>query len=105
MKLPKKQGKVVFILFSLSLVVGLVFLIVPFTSKNPDGLEKVSQTMGFLKKDDFKPLLIAPMPGYSMSGIKNKIGSRWYASIIGVFIVFGITVFVGYMLKRKRDKM
>ena len=105
MKVAKKQSMLVFIIFGLSLIVGLVFLIVPFTSKNPDGLEKVSQTMGFLKKDDSKPLLNAPMPEYSMSGIKSKIGSRQYASIIGVFVVFGTTVFVGYMLKRKRDKM
>lgn len=104
MKLPKKQSVAVFILFGLSLIIGLVFLVVPFTSKKPDGLEKVSETMGFLKKDDFKPLLNAPMPEYSMSGIKNKMGSRQYASIIGVFVVFGITVIVGYLLKKKQDR-
>lgn len=104
MKLPKKQSVTVFILFGLSLIIGVVFLVVPFTSKKPDGLEKVSKTIGFLKKDDFKPLLNAPMPEYRMSGIMSNVGSRQYASIIGVVVVFGITVFVGYLLKRKGDK-
>lgn len=71
----------------------------------PDGLEKVSEdTMGFLKKDDFKPTLKAPMPDYTLPIIKHKFNKQ-YAGIIGVFVVFGITVFIGYLLKKRRKNV
>lgn len=40
--------------------------------------------------------------GYTVPGIKHKFDTKRYAGIIGVFVVFGITVFIGYLLKKKR---
>ena len=92
-----------FIVFGLSFIIGLIFIITPLTSKLPDGLEKVSKdTVGFIKKDDFKPSVDALLPGYTVPSIKNKFDTKRYAGIIGVFVVFGITVFVGYLLKKRR---
>jgi len=92
-----------FIVFGLSFIIGLIFLITPLTSKLPDGLEKVSKhTVGFIKKDDFNTSVDALLPGYTVPGIKNKFDTKRYAGIIGVFVVFGITVFVGYLLKKRR---
>lgn len=100
-----KKNIVLFLVFGLSFIVGLIFLIIPFVSEMPDGLEKVSEeTMGFLKKDDFKPMLKAPMPDYTIPTIKQRFNKQ-YAGIIGVFIVFGITVFVGYLLKKRRKNL
>ncbi len=92
-----------FIVFGLSFIIGLIFIITPLTSKLPDGLEKVSKdTVGFIKKDDFKTSVDALLPGYTVPGIKNKFDTKRYAGIIGVFVVFGITAFVGYLLKKRR---
>ena len=92
-----------FVVFGLSFIIGLIFLITPLTSKLPDGLEKVSKhTVGFIKKDDFKPSVDALLPGYTVPGIKHKFDTKRYAGIIGVFVVFGITVFVGYLVKKRR---
>ncbi|MCK6468007.1 MAG: PDGLE domain-containing protein [Candidatus Brocadia sinica] len=100
-----KKNIVLFLIFGLSFIVGLIFLIIPFVSEMPDGLEKVSEeTMGFLKKDDFKLILKAPMPDYTMPAAKQRF-NRQYAGIIGVFIVFGVTVFVGYILKKRRKNL
>lgn len=100
-----KKNIVLFLVFGLSFIIGLIFLIMPFTSEMPDGLEKVSEkTVGFLKKDDFKPMLNAPMPDYTMPIIKHRF-NRQYAGIIGVFIVFGITVFMGYLFKKRRNNL
>src|SRR5574337_1563830 len=103
MKKPQKNIPL-FIIFGLSFIVGLVFLVMPFISQKPDGLQKVSEkTVGFLKKEDFKPVVKAPMPNYTIPILKHKHNNiKQYASIIGVFIVFGIMIFVGFMLKRKR---
>lgn len=105
MNLSNKKNIALFIIFGLSFIIGLIFLILPFTSESPDGLEKVSEeTIGFLKKEDFKPLLNAPAPDYTIPGLKNRFDTRQVAGIIGVFVVFVITVFVGFLLKR-RQKM
>ena len=102
MKLSK-NNVALFVGFGLTFIIGLVFLIIPFTSRMPDGLEKVSKdTVGFIKKDDFKPSVTAPLPNYKIPGITQKIDTRRYAGIIGMFVVFGITVFAGYLLKKRR---
>ena len=102
MKLTKNKIPL-FVVFGLSFIIGLIFLITPFTSKLPDGLEKVSKhTVGFIKKDDFKSSVDALLPGYTVPAIKHKFDTKRYAGIIGVLVVFGITVFVGYLLKKRR---
>jgi len=101
-----KKNIAVFLIFGLSFIIGLIFLIMPFTSEMPDGLEKVSEeTMGFLKKDDFKPMLNAPMPDYTIPALKRRFDTKQYAGIIGMFVVFGITVFIGYLLKKRRKNL
>lgn len=105
MKLSKNNMPL-FIVFGLSFIIGLVFLIMPYTSQKPDGLEKVSEdTVGFLKKEDFKPLVKAPMPDYTIPGVKHKFDTQRYAGVIGVVVVFGITVFIGYLLKKRRKNL
>ncbi|MBM4064375.1 MAG: hypothetical protein FJ266_01835 [Planctomycetes bacterium] len=102
MKLTKNKIPL-FVVFGLSFIVGLILLIVPFTSQMPDGLEKVSKhTVGFIKKDDFKSSVDVLLPGYTVPAIKHKFDTKRYAGIIGVLVVFGITVFVGYLLKKRR---
>ena len=106
MKEPKKNMPL-FIVFGLSFIIGLVFLITPFISQKPDGRQKVSEeTVGFLKKEDFKPVVKAPMPDYTIPILKHKhTNIKQYAGIIGVFVVFGITVLIGYLLKRRRKDL
>src|SRR3990167_5376181 len=95
-----------FVVFGLSFIIGLIFLITPFTSKMPDGLEKVSKhTVGFIRKDDFKSSVDALLPGYTVPAIKHKFDTKRYAGIIGVLVVFGITIFIGYLLKKRRKHL
>ena len=44
----------------------------------------------------------APLSNYTIPGITRKFDTKRYAGIIGMFVVFGITVFVGYLLKKRR---
>jgi hypothetical protein len=77
----------------------------PFASKKPDGLNKVvEETLSFVKKDDFKPSFYAPMADYNIPGLKQKFDTKRYAGIIGVFVVFGISVFIGYVVKKRINR-
>lgn len=103
MKSVNKKNVVLFIIFGLTFIIGPLFFIIPFTSQMPDGLEKVSEhTVGFIKKDDFHTPLKAPMPEYEMPGVKNKFNAHRYAGVIGVLVVFSISIIIGFLLKRRR---
>lgn len=83
---------------------GILFLIVPFSSDKPGGLEKVSKDpIGFLKKEDFISGPKAPVSDYTIPVRKQRFNKQ-YAGIIGVVIAFGTMVFMGYVLKRRRNK-
>ncbi len=106
MKLLDKKNMVMLIVFGLSFIIGLGFLMVPFTSDMPDGLEKVSEnTVDFLKRNDFKSQSHESMPDYRVPGLKNKFNVERYAAVIGVCVVFGITIFAGYLLKKRRKNV
>lgn len=103
MKSAKGKNMAMFLVFGLSFIIGLVFLILPFISESPDGLEKVSEeTIGFLKKEDSKPLVKVPMPDYTIPGLKNRFDTRQIAGIAGILVVFVITVLIGVLLKKKQ---
>ncbi len=103
MESPKKKNIALLLVFVLSFIIGLVFLILPFTSQSPDGLEKVSEeTIAFLKKEDFKPLVNAPMPDYTIPRLKNRLDTRQIAGIAGILAVFGIMILIGFLLKKKQ---
>ncbi|MBI5307896.1 MAG: PDGLE domain-containing protein [Planctomycetes bacterium] len=105
MSLPDIKKTPLFIALGLSFIIGLVFIVLPFVSQKPDGLEKVTEdTIAFLKKDDFMPVVTAPMPKYTAPGIKNSFDAKRYAGIIGVFVVFTVMIAVGYVLKKRRTK-
>lgn len=105
MNLPDIKKTPLFIALGLSFIIGLVFIVLPFVSQKPDGLEKVTnETIAFLKKDDFMPVVTAPVPKYAMPGVKSSFNARRYAGIFGVFVVFAAMLVIGYALKKKRRK-
>ncbi|MEP9409916.1 MAG: hypothetical protein HRF42_00660 [Candidatus Brocadia sp.] len=100
-----KKNITLFFIFGLSFIAGLIFLVMPFVWESPDGPEKIlEETMGFLKKDDFWPIRKAPVSDYTIPALKQGFNKQ-YAAIIGVFIVFGVSVFTGYLLKKRRKNL
>lgn len=100
-----KKNLALYVIFVLSFIVGLVFLIMPFVWEKPDVPGKVlEETMGFLKKDDFWPIRKAPVADYRVSALKQGF-NRQYAAIIGAFVIFGASVFAGYLLKKRRKNL
>ena len=73
----------------------------PMASSHPDGLEKVAEDKNFLQAAEDKEVIKAPVPDYSMPGIKNETVAGSIAGLIGTIIVFCIAYGIGLFLKKK----
>ena len=81
----------------LSIALALVVLS-PLASIYPDGLEWVAEQKGFL--DTAQDPVYQIVPDYVLPGISNEALATILAGIVGILIVFGVTVAVG----RNRSK-
>jgi cobalt/nickel transport system permease protein len=71
----------------------------PLASANPDGLEFVAEEQGFIEKAQANPYDI--IPDYVMPGIADESAATIAAGILGVIVVFLVTIGVAY-LRRNR---
>ncbi len=91
-------------LFAIGIAIAIgVTLFSPFASDNPDGLESVAEDQGFI--DSAKGSSYEIIPGYSMPGIDNERLSTILAGVVGVFIVAGVGLAIGYgpRLRQRRN--
>jgi cobalt/nickel transport system permease protein len=70
----------------------LLTLLSPFASTHPDGLEWVAEQQGFL--GSAQPPVFNVIPGYLFPGIANETIATIAAGVLGVLIVFGVTMFM-----------
>ncbi|MCL5985259.1 MAG: PDGLE domain-containing protein [Actinobacteria bacterium] len=92
-----------FMLIGLIISTALVFLIAPFASSWPDGLERVAINLGFAQKGMSLPTLRSPLPNYMLNFIKNERLSTVLAGLIGVMVIFLLVYVIGFLLKRKQN--
>ncbi|MBN1230699.1 MAG: energy-coupling factor ABC transporter permease [Anaerolineales bacterium] len=83
------------------IVTGIVLLISPFASADPDGLEKVADQLGFLNLGMDAPYQI--IPDYSLPILGETGFSTILAGLIGVILVSGIGLILGRTLSRKTE--
>lgn len=88
----------------IGLIMALIIagILSPFASPNPDGLEKVAQTQGFIDKGEGKEVIHAPMPDYIIPGVQSEAVSTAAAGIAGTVITFFVAYGISRMLKRVR---
>lgn len=91
------------ILTGLLVAVALAFLLSPFASQAPDGLEKVAETMGFMHRAESKEVFRSPISDYILPGIKNKKIATSLAGLIGTIFTFSVVYLLGYFLKKRRS--
>ena len=77
-----------------ALIVG--FILSPFASSFPDGLEWVAEKYNFLHEQ--APSFVSPFADYTIPFIKNKILSTGISGLIGVVITFLFVFVVGKFL-------
>jgi hypothetical protein len=82
------------------ILVGLAVLL-PFASRNPDGLQRVAENFGGGQQ---KPFWSGFMADYSVSFISNSYVSTLLAGIVGTFIVLVAGLVVGKVMVPKKPK-
>jgi cobalt/nickel transport protein len=87
------------ILIGLLAALAIALLLSPFASQSPDGLEKVADDKGFLQKGEEKEIFSAPIPDYTLPGVKNEGMATSLAGLIGTLVVFAAASGLGYLLR------
>jgi cobalt/nickel transport protein len=82
----------------------LAFFISPFASSSPDGLEKVAENKGFLEKGEVSPVLTGLIPDYVCPGVDNERLATGIAGVLGTLIVFGLSLGLGAVIKKRQLK-
>ncbi|MGB9714106.1 MAG: PDGLE domain-containing protein [Candidatus Bathyarchaeales archaeon] len=85
------------------IILILVFLaiLIPFASENPDGLEKVVETLGVEERE---PLWSGLMPDYTLPTISNSYISTFLAGVFGTLLVLGVSYAVGMAITKKEGE-
>ena len=102
-KLFSKKNVGVWIFLGVALVVAVLLgvFVSPFASSRPDGLERVAEDKGFIKKaEDTEPAWKhSPMPDYTVKSVKNEKVSTALSGFIGVLLTaaVGVALALGVM--------
>lgn len=88
------------IILGLTVALCVAFLLAPFASGFPDGLERVAEDLGFAAKSINTQFAIAPMEDYIMPGVAHEGLATSLAGFVGVIITFIVIYFLGRMLAR-----
>jgi len=85
-------------------VAGLALFVSPFSSRWPDGLEKVAARFGFDTARLSAPLMASPLAEYRMPGIGLVSVSTALAGTVGAAVVSVAAVIVVRAISRKSAK-
>ena len=88
------------LLFSLALGTALS----PFASSSPDGLEKVTEKEGFLRREvgERHAWTGSPFPEYTVGGIENERASTAVAGFVGTLVTFGAGLAIAKVIRAGR---
>lgn len=83
----------------LAIAVLIVVLLAPLASPDPDGLESVGQSQGWI--DSALDPLFSIVPDYTVPGLEGS-ASTVVAGLIGIGVVFLAMLGLGRLLRRRR---
>ena len=93
---PRQQLRLLLALALLVVVAGT-----PFSSRSPDGLERVATDLGFIHKGDLT-FFTAPLPDYHLPGVGNEVLSVIIAGLLGVVILFSVVAAISMLLGERK---
>jgi cobalt/nickel transport protein len=94
------------ILWGISLALVVAVLLSPWASTLPDGLERVAQNLGFVKKADPSGVTLwrkAPFADYKIPGIQNEGWAKGLSGLLGTLVIVGLGWGIARLLKRKES--
>ena len=86
---------------ALILILICLAALIPFASSDPDGLEKVAETLDIEEPESYSA---SPMPNYTIPEVKNEYGSTVIAGVTGVLIVLGAAFALGKSITKSEKK-
>jgi cobalt/nickel transport protein len=75
-----------------------------YASSNPDGLEKVAESVGFIETAEDHAIADSPLADYGVKGVDNERLSVGLSGVIGVLGTAGISVGLFYFLRKDKSK-
>jgi cobalt/nickel transport protein len=96
----------VFVLAGLAVSLAIALFLSPFTSKNPDGLDRVAQDLKFADKVEEAPSakrlpFYQIFDEYALRGIQNEKLATALAGLAGTLVTFGLAWGLGKLTARK----
>jgi len=85
---------------ALILILVCLAILIPFASSDPDGLEKVAETLGIEETESTSAGL---MPDYTVPTIENSYISTLSAGVLGVFLVLGAALVLGMIITKPNE--
>jgi cobalt/nickel transport protein len=104
-----REGKVTqkrFILWGILLALIIAVFLSPWASTLPDGLERVAEHLGFVKKAEQPGVTLwqkAPLLDYKIPGIENEVWARGLSGLLGTLVIVGLGWGIARLLKRKES--
>ncbi|MGH8929692.1 MAG: PDGLE domain-containing protein [Egibacteraceae bacterium] len=92
----------VFVAIGLAVALLLAFLVSPYASSQPDGLNKVAIDQRFANNEQPHATGDLPTAGYGLRGVGNESLSTGLAGVIGVVVTFGLGAGLFALVRRGR---
>lgn len=90
-----------FFAIAFSVVILIAGVVSAVASSNPDGLEFVAGSLGFLDAAGDSPTAGSPLADYAVVGAPPVLATG-LAGVIGVVIVLGVAALIGVIVRRRR---
>ena len=100
--MDKKKKNTWFIVVALFVCLLIGFLLSPFASSSPDGLESAAKKFGFLHLGEVSVWAHSLMPDYSIPLLGETKLSGMVAGVIGTLALFGLGWGMGAILRTKK---
>ena len=93
-----------FVVAGLAVAAFLAFVVSPFASSSPDGLEKVAVDQGFLDREQEHALAGGPLAGYETKGVGSSSLSTGIAGLVGVALTFAVAMVLVVVMRAVRRR-
>jgi cobalt/nickel transport protein len=105
---PNRSRNNLFVLLGLSTALLIAVVLSPFASSDPDGLDRVSQDLGFEQQAQPEPIahklpFYAVFEEYAVRGVPEAVATP-LAGLVGTLVTFGLAWGAGKLLVKNSRK-
>jgi hypothetical protein len=93
-----------FVLGGLAVALLLAFVVSPWASSEPDGLERVAIDQGFARNATGHASAGSPLADYSVSGVGHSWLSTGLSGVIGVLLCFALGLGLVFAIRWSRRR-